>query len=209
MKPIIFARIADMKFYKGITDTDKPVNGGSYVKDTNYAHECYNFDPVILEDKKEYCLGFTQLLGGKDPQLHIEHIVGCKGMKDALSVDNVIVVFCSKAHNSKTMRVVGFYKNATVFRDYQECLFPSEDGNDYVQSYSFLAEKKDCVLLPYQERFRTGDWFVPTSGKMGYSFGYGHNNIWFAGSNTYNMDEINYVNKMIESIENYNGENMI
>ena len=130
-------------------------------------------------------------------------------MKDALSVDNVIVVFCSKAHNSKTMRVVGFYKNATAFRDYQECVFPSEDGNDYVQSYSFLAEKKDCVLLPYQERFRTGDWFVPTSGKMGYSFGYGHNNIWFAGSNTYNMDEINYVNKMIESIENYNGENMI
>ena len=77
MKPIIFARIADMKFYKGITDTDKPVNGGSYVKDTNYAHECYNFDPVILEDNKEYCLGFTQLLGGKDPQLHIERIVGC------------------------------------------------------------------------------------------------------------------------------------
>ena len=53
MKPIIFARIADMKFYKGITDTDKPVNGGSYVKDTNYAHECYNFDSVILEDEKE------------------------------------------------------------------------------------------------------------------------------------------------------------
>ena len=209
MKPIIFARIADMKFYKGITDTDKPVNGGSYVKDTNYAHECYNFDPVILEDDKEYCLGFTQLLGGKDPQLHIERIVGYKNMKEALSVDNVIVVFCSKPMNNKTMRVVGFYKNATVYRYYRECSFPGEGDEEYIQAYSFLAEKKDCVLLPYQERFSSGNWFVPTSGKMGYSFGYGHSNIWFAGSDTYNMDEINYVNKMIESIENYNGENMI
>ena len=136
--------------------TDKPVNGGSYVKDTNYAHECYNFDPEILEDEKEYCLGFTQLLGGKDPQLHIEHIVGCKGMKDALSVDNVIVVFCSKAHNSKTMRVVGFYKNATVFRDYQECVFPSEDGNDFIQYYSFLGTDKCFIKCGYGESYGAG-----------------------------------------------------
>ena len=209
MKPIIFARVANMKYYKGITDIDIPENGGSYVKNTNYAHECYNFDSAILDDNKEYCLGFTQLLGGKDPQLHIEHIVGCKGMKNALSVDDVIVVFCSKAQNSKTMRVVGFYKNATVYRYYQECTFPGVDGNDYIQAYTFLAEKKNCVLLPYQERFSNGNWFVPTSGKMGYSFGYGHSNIWFAGSDTYNMDEINYVNKMIENIENYSGENLI
>lgn len=209
MKPIIFARIADMKFYKGITDTDKPVNGGSYVKDTNYAHECYNFDPVILEDNKEYCLGFTQLLGGKEPQLHIERIVGCKSMKDALSVDDVIVVFCSKAHVAKTMRVVGFYKNATVYRYYRECIFPGKDEEEYIQAYSFIAEKKDCVLLPYQERFINGNWFVPTSGKMGYSFGYGHSNIWFAGSGTDNMDELNYVNRMIESVEGYTGENTI
>ena len=209
MKPIIFARIADMKFYKGITDTDKPVNGGSYVKETKYAHECYNFDPVIMEDEKEYCLGFSQLLGGNDPQLHIERIVGCKSMKEVLSVDNVIVVFCSKPMNNKTMRVVGFYKNATVYRYYMECAFPGEGEEEYIQAYSFIAEKKDCVLLPYQERFSNGKWFVPTSGKMGYSFGYGHSNIWFAGSETYNMDEINYVNKMIESVENYNGENVM
>ena len=209
MKPIIFARVADMKHYKGITDDDKPYNGGSYVRETNYAHECYNFDPVILEDGKEYCLGFTQLLGGKDPQLHIENIVGCRSMKDAFSVDDVIVVFCSKAMNNKTMRVVGFYKNATVFRNYRECVFPGNDGEDYIQSYSFIARKEDCVLLPYQQRSADAKWFVPTSGKMDYSFGYGHSNIWYAGSDTYNMDEIGYVNRMIESIENYSGDNMI
>ena len=29
MKPIIFVRIADMKYYKGITENDVPDNGGS------------------------------------------------------------------------------------------------------------------------------------------------------------------------------------
>ena len=43
MKPIIFARVADMKLYKGITETDRPVNGGAYVRETNDAHECFNF----------------------------------------------------------------------------------------------------------------------------------------------------------------------
>ena len=211
MKPIIFARVADMKLYKGITEDDRPVNGGAYVKETNYAHECCNFLPVQLEgdDEHEYCLGFTQLLGGQNPQLHIERIVGCEAMKNEAKVNDVIVVFCSKPLNGKTMRVVGFYKHATVFRDYKRCTFSSDDGKEDVQYYCFIAEKKDCVLLPYGKRFTDGSWFVPTSGKMGSSFGYGHSNIWFAGSNTDNQDEIRYVNKMIESIENYSGENMI
>ena len=211
MKPIIFARVADMKLYKGITETDQPANGGAFVRETNYAHECFNFYPVMLneDEEHEYCLGFTQLLGGQNPQLHIEHIVGCEAMKNEPEVHDVIVVFCSKAQNSKSMRVVGFYKHATVYRYNQQCTFPCADGTEDVQYYCFLAEKKDCVLLPYGKRFTDGSWFVPTSGKMGCSFGYGHSNIWFAGSNTENEDEIRYVNKMIESIEHYSGENMI
>ena len=209
MRPVIFARIADMKYYKGITDADKPVNGGSYVRDTSYAHECYNFDSVTLDDGKEYCLGFSQLLGGKDPQLHIERIVGCEKMSDKDQVDDVTVIFCSKSIGSKSMRIVGFYKHAIVFRYYQECIFDGIDEDEYIQSYSFIAEKKNCILLPYQERFSSGKWFVPTSGKMGYSFGYGHSNIWFAGSDTDNKDEIKYVNQILDSIDSYNGSNLV
>ncbi|MDE7122002.1 MAG: hypothetical protein K2O42_07570 [Oscillospiraceae bacterium] len=119
MKPIIFARLTDMKYYKGITDDDKPVNGGSYVSETSYAHECHNFEVVEKEDDgKEYCFGFAQLLGRNNPQLHIEKIIGCETFKNEEFVDNVIVVFCSTPDNDKSraMRVVGFYKNATVYR---------------------------------------------------------------------------------------------
>lgn len=205
MKPIIFARIAYMKEYKGIHDNDQPENGGSYVKDTKQAHECWNFDVVTLEDNKNYCLGFSMSVGGSAMTFHIEKIVGCEALKKADSVDDVTVVFCAKPQNGKTTRIVGFYKHATVFREYQSCLF---NDTGYVQEYNFIAEAKDCVLLPVSER-KNGEWFVPMSGKMGYDFGFGHSNIWFAGSKTDNQREIDYVNRVLESIESYNGENWV
>lgn len=207
MKPIIFARVTDMKYYRGITDSDKPYNGGAFVKDTGYAHECYNFDAVSFNGMdQEYCLGFCQLPGhsknGKDIELHIENIPGCKLMKNEEKIEDAIVVFCSKSYNSKNMRVVGFYKNATIFREQQACGF----GEDYVQFYSFLAKKEDCVLLPFRERHSQSKWYVPSSGKNGSDFGFGRSNIWYAG-NSHNQKEIEYVNRMIESIEQYDGEN--
>ena len=208
MKPIIFARIADMKYYKGITDIDSPENGGSYVKDTGMAHECYNFDVVKDQEGNEFCLGFTMLMGSskiKDSQLHIEKIVGCELYKKEEVVEGVTVVWVSKSQRSKTMRVVGFYKNATVFREYQSADF----DNGYVQAYNFVADKKDCVLLPYSERHSNSVWYVPASQKNGASFGFGRSNIWYAGSNTRNEKEIQYVERMLDSIEHYQGENWI
>lgn len=208
MKPIIFARITSMNYYKGITDNDQPENGGAFVRDTNQAHECYNFEAVKFDDGKEECLGFVQLLGNSksnELQIKIENIVGCEDFKNEEYVEGVTIVWCAKAKRSKNIRVVGFYKNATVFRHYKEQDF--SDG--YVQFYNFVADKKDCVLLPYHERFNNGDWYVPTSHKNNYNFGFGRSSIWYAGSKTEDEKEIEYVEKMINSIENYNGENWI
>ena len=36
---VLFCYIAYMFFYKGITEEDKPVNGGLFVKETGNAHE--------------------------------------------------------------------------------------------------------------------------------------------------------------------------
>ena len=68
---ILFCNIAWMKEYRGITEEDTAVNGGSYVNETNDANEAYNFDRVIFDDDKDkipYCLGFLKqnlLMEGK------------------------------------------------------------------------------------------------------------------------------------------------
>ena len=106
MKPIIFARVADMKYYKGITDTDKPENGGSYVSDTGLAHECYNFQPIIQTGENfEKCIGFCMMSGGKNGvnQLHIEKIVGCEACKKEEACEGVTIVFVSKSSRAYSM----------------------------------------------------------------------------------------------------------
>ena len=206
MKPIIFVRISSMKYYKG-TANDTPENGGSYVTSTGDAHECYNFDSVDFEDGTSKCLGFAMITGkrSENPQIKIENIVGCDSMKNEESIDGVTVVWCAKAHGSRNMRVVGFYKNATVYRHSQYVDFDT----GYTQQFNFVADKKDCVLIPWNKRFSDNKWYVPTSGKNNASYGFGRSSIWYGGSHTDDKKEIEYVEKMIQSTDNYNDENWI
>lgn len=207
MKPIIFVRVADMKYYQGITEKDAPFNGGSYVKETGMAHECYNFSPVIADGEDyEKCIGFFMMIGGNGvSQLHIEKMPGCESVKKEKQINDVIVVFVSKARDSKNMRVVGFYKNATVFRYPHQMSFE----NGYVQEYMFEARKEDCVVLPYTTRFSGSSWYVPNSTSKYSDFGFGRSNVWFAGGKGASNQEKEYVERMIHSIESYQGENWI
>ena len=144
MKPVVFARVADMKYYQGITDQDTPSNGGSYVNDTGLAHECYNFAPIVQEGNDyEKCLGFVMMSGGNGAeQLHIEKIPGCEGLKHEDAAYGVTVIFVSKAISSKSMRVVGFYKDAVVYRYPQYMEF---DGG-YCQEYSLRLKKRIALF---------------------------------------------------------------
>jgi hypothetical protein len=117
----------------------------------------------------------------------------------------ITVVWCSKAPGAQNMRVVGFYKNATVFREPQYAEF----DNGYVQEYNFIAKKEDCVLLPYRERHSNCKWYVPSSQKGQYSFGFGRSNIWYASGCMDDSRQLEYIEKMILSIDDYNGENWI
>lgn len=205
MRRIIFTRVADMKYYKGITKYDVPENGGSYVGDTGLAHECYNFAPVIQSGEDfEKCIGFCMLSGGKNGvnQLHIENIVGCEACKKEEACEGVTVVFVSKSNRAKSMRVVGFYKNAIVYR-YPHFM---EFENGYEQMYWFEAKKEDCVVLPYTTRFSSSNWYVPRSTAKN-EFGFGRFSVWYAAGKGASTKEIEYVEKMIKSIDEYNGEN--
>lgn len=212
MKPIIFCRIADMKYYKGTTN-DQPHNGGSYVNQYGEAHECYNFAPCFIDGTdEEFCLGYARIAQNQEnriSQLHIEKIAGCKSMKSAEKIDSVIVVFCSKAPGSKYQRVVGFYKNATVFRYPQYLDFEDDEGNIYCQEFNFIAKAGDCVLLPYNVRHTKAQWYVPSSRKTNDNFGFGRSNLWYGEGYEKDPALRDYMERMIKSIEEYDGENWI
>ena len=96
-------------------------------------------------------------------------------MKNEEKADGVTVIWCAKARNSQNIRVVGFYKNATVYRHGQYMEF--DTGSE--QAFNFIADKKDCVLIPWNKRFSDNRWYVPTSGKNNIDYGFGRASIWY------------------------------
>lgn len=206
MKPIIFVRVADMTYYQGITDSDQPYNGGSHVMETGRAHECYNFAPVVQDGEDfEKCLGYFQANGNNVCQLHIEKTVGCEGMKKTDQIDGVTVVFVSKAKNAMSLRVAGFYKNATVYR-YPHTM---EFENGYLQSYWFEARKEDCVVLPRNIRLSDHKWYVPASTEKSERFGLGRSGLWYAGKKGSSEEEKQYAERMWNATDSYIGDNLI
>ena len=217
---ILFCNIAWMNYYKGIVlGKDEPQNGGSYVKETLDAHEKYNFEIVPLTKESgypegEYCLGFAETKSTNKAtrnQLRIENIYGCESMENEDSVDDVLVIYCALYPDAieKETYVVGWYKHATVYRNYEMMRFPSEDkeGN-YVQAYNAIAKKEDCVLLPRASRRKANIWKIPRKSK-GVSYGFGQSNVWFARGREENKLLDQFLDKIVKQIEEYDGENWI
>lgn len=98
MSKIIFCNIAWMKKYRGMTEDDKPVNGGKFVNETGTAYECYNFFPV-----NHFCYGYFQNNG---QQLNLKRID--KNIGNSEVVQDVTVVWVANR------KIVGWYEKAEV-----------------------------------------------------------------------------------------------
>lgn len=132
MESLVFCKISCMKYYEGASRHDVPYNGGSFVKENGYGHEEYNFFARNIPDGwvddsgsvigGDYCLGFVETKStnaNKSNQLHVEKILGFgDSFKTEPCVTRVTVVWCATSDLNET-QVVGWYKNATVFREYQ------------------------------------------------------------------------------------------
>ena len=109
---IIFCNITWLKNYIGVNDDDKfGKTGGGYVGENNEANESYNF-----QDYNDKCYGYVSNRGGS---LHLERFEKATVNDD--SVDNVLVIWVAKHFKTGKNVIVGWYKNATLYKYSQEC----------------------------------------------------------------------------------------
>ena len=199
---ILFCNIARMKYYKGIIPgVDTPQFGGDYVKRTGDAYEKNNFLPVEVNGE-EFCFGFFETkntTGKRSNQLHIEKIEGVPEKSEV--ADGVLVIWCA-VHNSGTA-VMGWYKNATVYRHYIEAEPPADDELHGPRTFIIKAKAADCTLLPYGDR-NMRMWWVPRKQQTR-SFGFGRANVWFAQEDS----AVPYLEKLVAQIDAYHGENWL
>lgn len=127
MKPIVFFRVAWMREYKGITKTDIPLKGGS----DEGKGEVYNFQPI-----KNLYYGYVWVKG--DGNLNLNNI---STKHDNEKVEDVTVVFFATHPENGGQRIVGWYKNATVY---------SEDKR--IRTRGYRAVSKDIVFINEEDR---------------------------------------------------------
>lgn len=183
---ILFCNIAWMKYYLGTTEEDKPINGGSYIKENEDGGESYNF-----QDYNGDCYGYVMLYGNMALEKHFEGVAS-----NQPSVDDVLVIWVATNENGET-RIVGWYKNATVYREDQyERAFTNQNHDLH---YRIKASAKDCYLLPEEQR----TFPIERASAAGTGMGMGRSNIWYAESK-FAQDIL--IPKVIDYIENYDGE---
>jgi len=157
---ILFCNIGWMQKYNGIKG-DSIDRGGSYNKNET-GHEVCNFSIV-----RGAVYGYVQPTG----QIKIEKL---GADKEDESISGITVIWTAGPKSGGTA-VVGWYKNATVYREYQALPNSTKLQKDNgLDSYRILASKNDVTLLPPEER----TLLIPRAVKGGI----GQSNVWYADS---------------------------
>lgn len=159
MEKILFCNVGWMKGYDGI-DGDSIQRGGSYNNDS-IGHEVCNFSNI---NGKVY--GYVQPTGRR---ITVERL-GAE--KDESCASGITVVWVASPDSGGTV-VVGWYVNATVYRELQPIENPTElQERHCLDTYLISASAADATLLPV-----SGRKLVIPKGVAG---GMGRSNIWYA-----------------------------
>jgi hypothetical protein len=181
MKAMIFLNTAWMERYEGLLGNDKEIHGGgSYVEEYGYGHEIFNFKKI---SGKVY--GYAQPSGYNNLQR-----LGAS--EDDEFIDDVLVIFTATHKNGGTY-IVGWYKNARFFKDYQNTnLLERKFRNEYIGYYA-VANADNATLLSIDERFSFP--IIPRRVKGGM----GQSNVWYADS----PEMVDFKKEVLRHIERY------
>jgi len=162
-----------MESYQGNRKSDQISGGGSYVAEEGMGHEVCNF-----HSHKGNIYGYVQPSRGQRSAsagtIKLENIVNGDASTDDELIEDVLVIWTATRPEGGTV-VVGWYKNATVFREYQYFesapVLHSQNG---LEGYRIRARLENAKLLPVDER--TIQIPRQTKGSIGQS------NVWYGDS---------------------------
>jgi len=174
-----------MTHYRGITNKDQIIGGGSY--DPKEKHDAYNFLAI-----NGICYGYVE------PPRHTKitlHRIDNTCPLDREILKDVLVVWVSSRPNVKGTYIVGWYKHATVYSNFQK----SKEGARKCYSYNIKASANNCTLLPIDKR----TFNVPRGNRAGKGF-LGQFNVWYADAHIPAVNR--FKNKVLDYINNYKAD---
>jgi hypothetical protein len=171
-----------MERYDGPKRGDKTVGGHGYLKTHDYGAECFNFSNVA---GKVY--GYRP--GGRGPDISR---LGARNRDDSIS--DVTVVWIARHPSFKKSVIIGWYKNAIVYRKSQ----PRRDTrliNGEAVEYSVEANYRTARLLDIPAR----RFLIPTekdgSGALGQS------PIWYGRDDAFRQRVHDYIKRVEKGVD--------
>ncbi len=165
MAPILFVNIGWMKYYRGPSDSD-PLNPGNF----GYFKKKAGSDRPLVGHEQWNFLEQSGAMYGYVPREPGINLARLGADASAQSVDGVLVVFMARDPVEKTLKVVGWYRNATVSRLPR---FVRRYGATQVGAM-ITARAKDCRRLLVADRGLS----IPTAQKA--PGGVGQSPVWYA-----------------------------
>jgi len=175
----IFLRIAWMKHYQGVSKNDIPTGAGSYVEENHDGGEVYNFQPST----DGYMFGYVHIQDYK--AIRLERI-GAEREDDY--INGVTIVFFAKNPQTGGQYVVGWHKNATLYRNEQAGKAKGIRANGR-RAFRAKARVKDCRLIHEDDRS-----FELPFRNVG---GPGQSNVWYVE----NYNDPKYMKNLEEYIK--------
>jgi hypothetical protein len=149
MSVLLFCNIGWMSRYEGLVGKpDKIVGGGAYVKAEEKGEEVCNF----FACSDGYVYGHVETIHGeRDRKIRMAYL---GGDSDADKMEGVDVVWTATNPDGGGRKVVGWYRNATVFRDRQKFSCPpsKQHSRDEITSYRIRASAADAHRLELEQR---------------------------------------------------------
>lgn len=169
---MVFVNIGWMKDYAGVSTSDPAVGGHGYLKQGHVGHEVFNFLP------------YRGKIYGYVPRAARINLKNLGGFASDESIGAVTVVWIARNPRDKKTYVVGWYKNATVFRDNDHIKLKRKDGFDVV--YQITAQADAATLLPVDQRL----FQIPTAKVEG---NLGQSPVWYGGKEEFRESVVAYV----------------
>ena len=197
---VLFARVGFMEYYQGPQPGDEQPNGGGAYNAIEVGHEAYNFMNI---NGTLYRFFQPHQRGNPPYNIKLNRIEqGCV----ADTIDEVLVIWFATDPENRGQVVVGWYKNATVFKSMQTPnALPLR--NNY--GYYVKADTENCVLLKREHRrFRVG------CGIQGNRPGQpGRTNVFYVLKDNgqkkdFNVPDNAWIPKLIDDIINYQCPNI-
>lgn len=180
LRKIVFCNIAHMKYYRGVTDDDKPSNGGKWVEENGTAYECYNFMPF-----NHYCYGYFQHIGKRVDIGRVKNVPNSVN-----SLEHITVVWVANR------KIAGVYEDALMYRNrtsFTDNVFDPKHTEWY---HWFKAREENVYLVPHSER----NFVVPSATKLGVGKGMGQSSIWYADTEWARENFLPQVNEYLDYV---------